>query len=161
MAVPKRKTSVSKKRMRRSHQKLSSVNTGSISSLLSYTKIKDTATKLAANLADVTKDINGHLGTAGWGIDVIDGSIKGSVSIHVASCFLNLLVDFPLTSLVSAFEEHVLQYVRKSGTHPIAFVNTSSLAPGLGRNHGCAVIFQKDDGQSVGKSANLSPGGVL
>ena len=100
-------------------------------------------------LHDVAKDVDGHGGAGVGHVDVIDGAIKGSESVHVTPGRLHLLIDAAAGPGCGALEKHVLQHMGQTGSEPFPLRDAPRLAPGLGGHHRCAVVFPRDDRQAI------------
>jgi len=100
-------------------------------------------------LHDIAQNVQSH-GRAGAGnINVKDGAVKGGVGIHVAPRLLHLLINAAARAAGGAFEQHVLEHVRKPRPQPSSLVDAPRHAPCLGGHHGSTVILPENDRQSV------------
>src|SRR5262249_53605449 len=108
---------------------------------------------------DVTEDIYGDFRTSVGHVDMINGAIKGSVGVHVTAGFLDLLVDAAAGAGGRAFKKHVFENMRKACAEPIAFVHAAGHAPGLGGNDRRAMVFARDNRQTIVERRRSNPWG--
>src|SRR4030095_10593748 len=110
-------------------------------------------------LHDVAKNVEGDASAGVGHVDVIDCAIEGSVGVHITAGFLYFLVDSTAGASGCALEKHVLKDVRESGAEPFALMHAAGHAPGLGGNHGSAVILPHDDSQAIFERGQGDTGG--
>jgi hypothetical protein len=97
----------------------------------------------------IGKDRHRLRGTIGRNVDPVDRPIKACIGINVAAAILNLSRDVSRFAILCALEEHVLEDMRQTRTHPFAFVNASGGTPRLHTRDRRRVIFFDNQGETI------------
>ena len=109
-------------------------------------------------LHHIGEDIHRLRGSLGRNVDPIHRAVERGVGIDVSPPVLNLLGNLAGRAFFGSLEEHVLEDVRHSSTHPGTLMNATGAAPGLNAGNRRAAILFDDQCQAVVIGKNLGAG---